>query len=114
MAKPPAALLSTQGRLDVTLLLSALDTVAPLSYTLGQISLPSSSLTAPPRGRHDLPPRQGEPAFKPQQELFHTFKQDEKTVSAFKSAIGTGLVIAPWGLLAILVSEFNLKSMGDV
>ena len=103
-AKPQSALTYTHGRLRLTLLLSSLSDHAPLSYPFGELSLPASILRSPPRNRHDLPPRIGEPAFQPEQELFHTFRDDEKTVGFVKSAIGTALALSPWVALAFLVN----------
>ena len=100
-AKPPAALRSAEYSL--TLLLSTHDDY--VSQALGSIALPSSAVKPSPRGRHDLPPRQGEPAFQPQPEIFHTFEPEEKTIGFLKSALGTVFVLAPWILLAGLVSH---------
>jgi hypothetical protein len=105
-AKAHSALLESHGQFALTLLLSTLDsTSSSLAYPLGQLTLPSSILRPIPRKRHDLPPRQGEPAFQPQQEIFHTFKEDFKTVGYGKSVIGTGIVLAPWIVLLALVSH---------
>lgn len=100
-AKPPAALVGS-GEYSLTLLLSTHDDY--VSQTLGSITLPSSVVKPSPRGRHNLPPRQGEPAFQPQPELFHTFDPEEKQIGFLKSALGTVFVLAPWLLLAVLVS----------
>ncbi|ORX39566.1 Oligosaccharyltransferase subunit Ribophorin II-domain-containing protein [Kockovaella imperatae] len=108
-AKPISALTHTHGPLHLTLLLSALDSHTPLHYPIGELQLPSSILKAPLRRRHDLPPRQGEPAFQPQQELFHTFNQGEKSVGFIKSALGTGVVLSPWGVLLGLYSQISPK-----
>lgn len=96
--------MQTHGPLHLTLLLSSLSTHTPLIFPLGELTLPPSILEAPPRGRHDLPPRAGEPAFKPEQEIFHTFREDEKSVGVFKSTIGTGMAMSPWAVLAFSVS----------
>jgi oligosaccharyltransferase complex subunit delta (ribophorin II) len=105
-AKPPSTLVHTHGPLHLTLLLSSLADHTPLSYPLGELTLPPSILETLPRGRHDLPPRAGEPAFQPEQEIFHTFREDEKTVGFVKSALGTGLALSPWAVLAFLVGGF--------
>ncbi|CAD6570181.1 MAG: hypothetical protein TREMPRED_005636 [Tremellales sp. Tagirdzhanova-0007] len=99
------ALAHTHGPLHLTLLLSSLSAHTPLSYPLGELTLPSSILESPPRERHDLPPRDGEPAFQPEQELFHTFREDEKTVGVVKSLMGTGLALSPWAVLAFLLGK---------
>ncbi|OCF31126.1 oligosaccharyltransferase complex subunit delta (ribophorin II) [Kwoniella heveanensis BCC8398] len=104
-AKPHPALLPTHGSFHLTLLLSALDTLQPLSYPLGELTLPSSILLPTARGRHDLPPRQGEPAFKPEQEIAHTFKEDEKTVGLAKAGLGVIVTLLPWGLLFGLLGK---------
>lgn len=104
-AKPPSALVQTHGPLHLTLLLSSLSTHTPLIFPLGELTLPPSILEAPPRGRHDLPPRAGEPAFKPEQEIFHTFREDEKSVGVFKSTIGTGMAMSPWAVLAFSIGK---------
>ncbi|ORY23713.1 Oligosaccharyltransferase subunit Ribophorin II-domain-containing protein [Naematelia encephala] len=106
-AKIPTSLAQTHGTLHLTLLLSSLSAHDPLLYPLGTLILPPTSLRLPPRKRHDLPPRAGEPAFKPEQELFHTFRQDEKTVGFVKSALGTGLVLSPWAVLAALFGKVS-------
>ena len=113
-AKPITALLSTHGTFEMTLILSTLDpNTQPLMYPFGRLILPDSILRPIPRARHDLPPREGEPAFQPQQELFHTFREDEKTVGFLKTAIGTGLVLAPWLVLLVLVSLTRLSWLQD-
>lgn len=66
------------------------------------------------RKRNDLPPRQGEPAFQVQPELFHTFEPDPKEIGAFVSLVGTGLVLAPWVLFAALVSQSEGGTGGHV
>lgn len=87
----------------MTLILGSIK-LAPIRMELGKVQLPRSALTAPPRKRHDLPPREGEPAFQPEPELFHTFREDEKLVGGFKSVIGTIAVLAPWTVVLGLVS----------
>ncbi|OCF55526.1 oligosaccharyltransferase complex subunit delta (ribophorin II) [Kwoniella mangroviensis CBS 10435] len=106
-AKPHPALLTTHGSFHLTLLLSSLDSLEPLAYPLGQLSLPPSILKPIPRKRHDLPPRQGEPAFQPQQEIFHTFKEDPKTVGWTLSIIGTVITLAPWTILLGLLGKIS-------
>ncbi|WRT64080.1 uncharacterized protein IL334_001008 [Kwoniella shivajii] len=106
-AKPPSALLPTHGNFHLTLLLSSLSALEPLSYPLGDLSLPPSILKSLPRHRHDLPPRQGEPAFKPEQEIYHTFKEDPKTVGWTLSIIGTIVTLAPWTVLAGLLGKIS-------
>ncbi|WVQ71234.1 hypothetical protein IAR50_000759 [Cryptococcus sp. DSM 104548] len=106
-AKPHPALLPTHGKFHLTLLLSALDEYAPLAYPLGELSLPSSVLQPIPRKRHDLPARAGEPAFQPEQELFHTFSEPPKTVGWLKSGSGVAITLAPWGLLVALVGKLS-------
>ncbi|WWC58553.1 uncharacterized protein I303_101096 [Kwoniella dejecticola CBS 10117] len=106
-AKPHPSLLSTHGSFHLTLLLSSLDSLTPLSYPLGELSLPSSILTPLARKRHDLPPRQGDPAFHPQQEIFHTFKEDPKTVGWTLSIIGTVVTLAPWTVLLGLLGKLS-------
>lgn len=107
-AKPHPALLPTRGKFRLTLLLSSLNEYTPLAYALGEICIPESILQPRPRKRHDLPPRAGEPAFQPEQELFHTFKEDPKTVGWAKSGAGIVVTLAPWGVLLALVSTFRL------
>lgn len=105
MAKPPYPLAhSAHGSYKVSLILSSLaaDTT-PLLYPLGEVRLAQEALHEPLRQRHDLPPRQGEPAFRPQQELFHTFRQDEGTVGTLKTGVGMALVLGPWAVLLLLV-----------
>lgn len=100
----PKALSGTSGDLDITLILGSTK-LTPLRVELGKVQLPRSALTPAPRKRHDLPPREGEPAFQPEPELFHTFREDEKLVGGFKSLIGTVAVLAPWTVLLGLVSK---------
>lgn len=107
-AKPHPALLTTRGKFHLTLILSSLDEYTPLAYPLGELSIPESILQPRPRKRHDLPPRAGEPAFQPEQELFHTFKEDPKTVGWTKSGAGIIVTLAPWGVLFVFVSTFRL------
>ncbi|KAK8865864.1 hypothetical protein IAR55_001012 [Kwoniella newhampshirensis] len=104
-AKPHPALLTTHGKFQITLLLSALDSLTPLAYPLGELTLPDSILKPLPRKRHDLPPRQGEPAFQAEQEIVHTFKEEEKTVGWTKSGAGVIITLAPWALLLGLLSN---------
>jgi oligosaccharyltransferase complex subunit delta (ribophorin II) len=66
------------------------------------LELPGSA--APSRKRHSIPPRAGEPAFAAQRELFHTFKEEEREIAFVKSVGGVATVLAPWALLAFLVS----------
>ncbi|WWC86167.1 uncharacterized protein L201_001040 [Kwoniella dendrophila CBS 6074] len=106
-AKPHPALLFTHGKFHLTLLLSSLDSLQPLSYPLGELSLPQSILKPLPRKRHDLPPRQGEPAFQAQQELYHTFKDDPKTVGWTLSLIGIVITLAPWTVLFGLLRKIS-------
>ncbi|WVR05815.1 hypothetical protein IAU60_002840 [Kwoniella sp. DSM 27419] len=106
-AKPHPALLPTHGTFHLTLLLSSLDTLEPLSYPLGELSLPASVLQPVARGRHDLPPRQGEPAFQREQEIQHTFKEEEKTVGWTKAVLGTIVTLAPWGVLLSLLGKIS-------
>ncbi|WWC66428.1 uncharacterized protein I206_100330 [Kwoniella pini CBS 10737] len=113
-AKPHPALLQSHGSFHLTLLLSSLDSLDPLSYPLGELSLPPSTLKPLPRKRHDLPPKQGDPAFQAQQEIFHTFKEDPKTVGWTLSIIGTVITLAPWtillGLLGKLTPSLNFQT----
>lgn len=102
-ARPNPGLAATSGKLKASLLLSR--GADGFRTTLGDITLPSSSLTAPKRKRHDLPPRSGEPAFAPQPEITHTFQPDAKTIGAPKAIIGSLAVVAPWLTLLGLVSR---------
>lgn len=113
-AKPHPALLSTRGKFRLTLLLSSLNEYTPLAYPLGEICIPESILQPRPRKRHDLPPRAGEPAFQPEQELFHTFKEDPKTVGWAKSGAGVVVTLAPWGVLLALVSTYDFPNEGGL
>ncbi|ADV21204.1 oligosaccharyltransferase complex subunit delta (ribophorin II) [Cryptococcus gattii E566] len=106
-AKPHPALLPTRGKFRLTLLLSSLNEYTPLAYPLGEICIPESILQPRPRKRHDLPPRAGEPAFQPEQELFHTFKEDPKTVGWAKSGAGVVVTLAPWGVLLALFGKLS-------
>ncbi|KAL0252763.1 hypothetical protein I308_102155 [Cryptococcus tetragattii IND107] len=106
-AKPHPALLPTRGKFRLTLLLSSLNEYTPLAYPLGEICIPESILQPRPRKRHDLPPRAGEPAFQPEQELFHTFKEDPKTVGWAKSGAGIVVTLAPWGVLLALFGKLS-------
>ncbi|WVQ85467.1 hypothetical protein IAT38_007632 [Cryptococcus sp. DSM 104549] len=106
-SKPNPALLPTHGKFHLTLLLSSLDTYEPLAYPLGELSLPESILQPIARKRHDLPARQGEPAFQAEQPLYHTFKEEEKTVGWTKSIAGVVITLAPWGLLAGLIGKIS-------
>lgn len=113
-AKPHPALLPTRGKFRLTLLLSSLNEYTPLAYPLGEICIPESILQPRPRKRHDLPPRAGEPAFQPEQELFHTFKEDPKTVGWAKSGAGVVVTLAPWGVLLALVSTYDFPNEGGL
>lgn len=93
--------MASSGTFRPTLLLSTM--ADQIAQPLGTVSLPASSLKPTPRGRHDLPPRQGEPAFQLLPELAHTFQEEPKAIGGFKALIGVGLVVAPWVLLSILV-----------
>nr|ODN86506.1 oligosaccharyltransferase complex subunit delta (ribophorin II) [Cryptococcus depauperatus CBS 7841] len=106
-AKLHRALLPTRGHFQLTLLLSSLDEYTPLAYPLGRLSLPPSVLESLPRKRHDLPARAGEPAFQPEQELYHTFKEDPKTVGWFKSGTGVIVTLMPWGVLLTLIPKLS-------
>jgi hypothetical protein len=106
-AKLPAALAASTGEFKLTLLLSTLSDA--ISQDLGSISLPHSALKPTPRGRHDLPPRAGEPAFHPQTEIFHTFQPEPKQVGVVKSGLGVVLVIVPWLVLAVLVRPQSIS-----
>jgi oligosaccharyltransferase complex subunit delta (ribophorin II) len=88
--------------LSATLLLSS-PGQKPLRYELGTLSLPSDGTTRS-RRRHDLPPREGEPAFAPLPQITHTFRPDEKVIGFPKAAAGVAALVAPWALLFILVS----------
>ncbi|KAK4687279.1 hypothetical protein P7C73_g2841, partial [Tremellales sp. Uapishka_1] len=113
-AKLSPALQTTASPLHLTLLLSSLSSLEPLLYPLGEVSLPESLLSPPARKRHDLPARAGEPAFQAEQELFHTFKEDEKEIGWFKSILGTTIALAPWLVLLALIAniypQFNLQT----
>jgi oligosaccharyltransferase complex subunit delta (ribophorin II) len=87
--------------LSATLLLSN-PGATPLKWELGSITLPAGE--AAPRKRHDLPPREGEPAFAPLPQITHTFRADEKVIGFPKAAIGVAALILPWGVLFALVS----------
>jgi hypothetical protein len=108
-SKPPAALLPTHGNFHLTLLLSSLDAYTPLSYPLGDVSLPPSILKPLSRKRHDLPARPGEPAFQPEIELFHTFRAEEDLGGMGMSLVGTILALSPWAVLVALVSAELLR-----
>jgi oligosaccharyltransferase complex subunit delta (ribophorin II) len=91
----------------MTLILSTLPSdITPLLYPLGTIVLPESKLLPIPRHRHDLPARTGEPAFQAEQELAHTFREQEKSVGWIKSLLGTGVALSPWLVLLGLVGGF--------
>ncbi|RXK36053.1 hypothetical protein M231_06701 [Tremella mesenterica] len=108
-SKPPSALFPTHGNFSLTLLLSK-PSYDPFAYPIGHISIPPAILKPVPRSRHDLPPRAGEPAFKAQEELFHTFQPEEKTVSWIWSVLGTGVTLSPWVVLLGLVRPFSPAS----
>ncbi|KAL1413632.1 hypothetical protein Q8F55_001410 [Vanrija albida] len=105
-AKPPRALAATTGALNARLLLSNGDEHKPLSFPLGVVELPGSALQ-PQRKRHSLPPRAGEPAFAPQGDLFHTFKEEEREVAFVKAAAGVAIVVVPWALLLALIGNIS-------
>ncbi|GFZ46479.1 hypothetical protein JCM24511_04726 [Saitozyma sp. JCM 24511] len=106
-SKLPAALLPTHGTFHLTLLLSSLDAYTPLSYPLGDVSLPPSILKPLSRKRHDLPARPGEPAFQPEIELFHTFRPEEDLGGMGKSLIGTIIALSPWAVLVALITKIS-------
>lgn len=57
-----------------------------------------------------MPPRAGEPAFAPQEELAHTFKKEEKSVGVIISLLGLGITLTPWVVLLGLVRFVLLQS----
>ncbi|KAI9638420.1 uncharacterized protein MKK02DRAFT_42811 [Dioszegia hungarica] len=108
-AKLPAALIHTRGTSNLTLFLSSLASppLRPLAYPLTALTLSPSLLKPLNRRRHDLPPRAGEPAFAPQEELAHTFKKEEKSVGVIISLLGLGITLTPWVVLLGLISSIR-------
>jgi oligosaccharyltransferase complex subunit delta (ribophorin II) len=101
----PAALVHTRGSSNLTLFLSTLSG-AKLAYPLTSLTIHPSLLRPVRSGRHELPPRAGEPAFRPQEELAHTFKKEEKSVGALFSVLGLGVTLSPWLVLLAMVRHF--------
>ncbi|KAF8512525.1 oligosaccharyl transferase delta subunit [Hysterangium stoloniferum] len=91
-ARPPASIPPTANAsspLQVTLIIGSFEH-SPMSQPLFELSLPPS-LPAP---QHP-----DEASFHKLPEIHHTFRPEPKTPYVIFSAIGTGLVIAPWVVL---------------
>jgi oligosaccharyltransferase complex subunit delta (ribophorin II) len=117
-ASLPPSLTHSTGTFTLTLNIGHPSTIHPFQYLLGTLTLPTSLLHAPSPysiDRHALPPPHGFPAFKPQPEIAHTFRPDEKTVGKVQSSVGTwGVVVVPWIVLAGLVSSFFPRHPPDL
>lgn len=109
-AKLPPALIHSRGTSNLTLFISSLSPeISPISIPLTSLTIHPSLLKVIRTDRHAIPPRAGEPAFRPQEELAHTFKVEEKSVGAFISLIGLGITLSPWLVLVAMVSIINLS-----
>lgn len=74
------------------------------SYPLLTLSLPSSVLTPPSAQPNSYSPELFS-SFGKQKLIEHTFREDEKSVNVLISVLGTGVVWAPWAVLALLVGR---------